>query len=220
MFFKNSEKTYNTDCIKNEIIRKITKSERTVVAHEISLLIDRLTYWYIERMNMACRELYVDGGDILDLANEDKKVLLDIFDQNNLFQRLNEEKTYESKLFICDDDFRRKILYGTLYNIISRTGKRYGAEYGLVFAKTYNFDLSIPMHYVSYENGITDKNLRKYVNTYIELGGPLETYVLPKYYDTKDRYDVEELRSIITYFNNSLSIKPYDVAVYAKNLKK
>lgn len=219
--FRTNEKAYDLAVIKEELIKKLIKEDKKLNKEELSNLIEETTNWHIRKMDYFKNELYKDES-LLNLALESKQLLLEMFDNNSLFQHLFVQKSYENKKFINDDQFRRKVLLATLYNVINKGNKQYGSEYGLVYSKTYNFDLTIPFRYVSYSNGMVDPELKKYIDVYSNLGGPIDTYFLPKYFesDKKDRYDIEFLSTILTYYRNQDNLNNINPSVYAKKFKK
>lgn len=206
-FISSTEKTYNLELKKEKQINELLKKDKSISKEEVEKIISIITAWSICRYSNASKELYKDSN-MLKLASEDKKLLLEIFNMNSLLGNLNKVlKEEEYQRFLNDDSYRRKIMYLSLLQIINQGGKTYGAEYGLVFAKTFNFDLATPMHYASYEDGMSDPKLKEYIDVYLKLGGSKDVYWLPSYYsdNKKNKYDMEELRYVMSF----LEIKQY-----------
>lgn len=206
-FISSIEKAYNLDIKKERKINEIIKKDKTLNKDEINKIISIISAWSICRYQNASKELY-NEFNMLKLASENIKLLLEIFNMNSLNANLKEVLSKgEYEKFIKDDAYRREILYLALLQIINQGGKTYGAEYGLVYAKTFNFDLSTPLHYASYDEGMNDPRLKEYINTYLKLGGSKNVYWLPSYYseNKKQKYNMEELKYVIDYF----SIKQY-----------
>ena len=206
-FISSVEKAYNLDIKKERKINEIIKKDKTLNKDEINKIISIISAWSICRYQNASKELY-NEFNMLKLASENIKLLLEIFNMNSLNANLKEVLSKdEYEKFIKDDAYRREILYLALLQIINQGGKTYGAEYGLVYAKTFNFDLSTPLHYASYDEGMNDPRLKEYINTYLKLGGSKNVYWLPSYYseNKKQKYNMEELKYVIDYF----SIKQY-----------
>lgn len=206
-FISSVEKAYNLDIKKERKINEIIKKDKTLKKDEINKIISIISAWSICRYQNASKELY-NEFNMLKLASENIKLLLEIFNMNSLNANLKEVLSNdEYEKFIKDDAYRREILYLALLQIINQGGKTYGAEYGLVYAKTFNFDLSTPLHYASYDEGMNDPRLKEYINTYLKLGGSKNVYWLPSYYseNKKQKYNMEELKYVIDYF----SIKQY-----------
>lgn len=195
------EKAYNLEVKKERKINKMLKSDKSLNEKVMEKIISIISAWSICKYNSETKELY-NENNMLKLASEDQKLLLKLFDNNGLLNYL--EKVLEKEEYAKlknEDNYRRDIMYLSLIQIIIRGGKTYGAEYGLIFAKTHNFDLAIPMHYASYEQGIKDPKLKEYIDTYLKLGGSKNVYWLPTYYseNKKNKYDMEELEYVINY---------------------
>lgn len=206
-FISATEKAYNLELRKKRYLNKIIKKDDTLNIDTIDKIISIITAWSICRYSNASKELYNDNN-LLKLANEEKKLLLEIFNMNSLLNNLKnvlDEQEYTK--FSNDDSYRRNIMFSSLFQIIIQGGKTYGAEYGLVFAKTFNFDLAIPMHYASYEQGMRDPKLKEFIEVYLKSGGSKDVYWLQSYYseDKKNKYNMEELEYVIKF----LEIKPY-----------
>lgn len=74
------------------------------------------------------------------------------------------------------EEIRRKMLECVMYRIIERGGKIIGPRRALLFAQEFGTDIDIPMMYgVDY----TDKNLKDFIDAYLNAGGhdDLECYV-------------------------------------------
>lgn len=202
MKFKSAtEKAYNLDLKKERKINKMLKSDKTLNKEVIEKIVSIISAWSICKYNNVTKELY-NENNMLKLASEDQKTLLKIFDKSSLLNNL--EKVLEKEEYIRftkNDTYRREIMFLSLIQIIIQGGKTYGAEYGLVFAKTHNFDLSTPMRYASYEEGIKDPKLKEFVDTYLKSGGSKNVYWLPTYYseNKKNKYNMEELEYVISY---------------------
>lgn len=206
-FISSTEKAYNLELKKEKQINELLKKDKSISKEEVEKIISIITAWSICRYSNASKELYKDSN-MLKLAREDKKLLLEIFNMNSLLGNLNKVlKMEEYQRFLDDDSYRRKIMYLSLLQIINQGGKTYGAEYGLVFAKTFNFDLATPMHYASYEDGMSDPKLKEYIDIYLKSGGSKDVYWLPSYYsdNKKNKYNMEELRYVMSF----LEIKQY-----------
>lgn len=206
-FISSTEKAYNLELKKEKQINELLKKDKSISKEEVEKIISIITAWSICRYSNASKELYKDSN-MLKLAREDKKLLLEIFNMNSLLGNLNKVlKEEEYQRFLDDDSYRRKIMYLSLLQIINQGGKTYGAEYGLVFAKTFNFDLATPMHYASYEDGMSDPKLKEYIDIYLKSGGSKDVYWLPSYYsdNKKNKYNMEELRYVMSF----LEIKQY-----------
>lgn len=206
-FISSTEKAYNLELKKEKQINELLKKDKSISKEEVEKIISIITAWSICRYSNASKELYKDSN-MLKLAREDKKLLLEIFNMNSLLGNLNKVlKEEEYQRFLNDDSYRRKIMYLSLLQIINQGGKTYGAEYGLVFAKTFNFDLATPMHYASYEDGMSDPKLKEYIDIYLKSGGSKDVYWLPSYYsdNKKNKYNMEELRYVMSF----LEIKQY-----------
>lgn len=200
-FISATEKAYNLEIRKARKINKMLKNDKKLDKEIIEKLVSIISAWSICKYNNASMKLYKENN-MLKLASEDQKLLLQIFDKNNLLNNLEkilEIKDYEK--LSNDDTYRRNIMYLSLLQMIIQGGKTYGAEYGLVFAKTHNFDLSTPMHYASYEKGMSDLRLKEYIDVYLKSGGSKNVYWLPKYYseDKKSKYNMEELEYVINF---------------------
>lgn len=210
--FKNSyEKAYNLDLKINNIIKDIKKNNSSLDEEELRRLIDGFTDWFMNQSNITSTNMYKEN-DMLKFALEKQEVLLQNFNMNLLLKYLKESSLEHYHNKIVDDDlFRRKILYCTLLNTIKVGGRYKGAEYGLVFSKTFGFDLSIPLHYASYDSRMDNKRLKEYIDTYIELGGSKHVYWLPNYFDNdkKSKYCMEELEYVISYIDNLSKDKSY-----------
>jgi len=210
MKFKSAtEKAYNLELRKERNLNCILKKNKTLNKEKIEKIVSIISAWSICRYNNASKELY-NEINMLKLANEEQKLLLQIFDKSHLFANL--EKVLEQdevKKFLSDDNYRREVMFLSLIQIIIQGGKTYGAEYGLVFAKTHNFDLGVPMHYASYECGMNDPKLKEYIDAYLKSGGSKDVYWLPKYYEEnkKNKYNMEELEYVINYLQLNDYIK-------------
>ncbi|MBE6159907.1 MAG: hypothetical protein E7157_02545 [Lactobacillales bacterium] len=200
-FISATEKAYNLELKKERKMNKMLKSDKSLNKETIEKIVSIISAWSICRYNNASKKLYKENN-LLKLASEEQKVLLQIFDKNSLFNNLEKVlEKYEYNKFKEDDNYRRSVMYLSLIQIIIQGGKTFGAEYGLVFAKTHNFDLATPMHYASYENGLTNPKLKEYIDVYLKSGGSKDVYWLPTYYseNKKDKYSMEELGYIIKY---------------------
>ena len=197
MRFRSSlEKSYNLTYKIQKNIKKLLKKQPELEEDKIYKLINDIVMWHINNFDQAADTLY--QGDLLKLARDNQKLLLDIFNMNNFLEKI---KNDYDKLYY--DNFskyniRRELFKNVLYKIIEDNPNGKGSEYGLLFAKAFNFDLSIPMRYASYEQGLFDPRFIEYVKTYKELGGT-NTYVLSDYYKKKNssKYNMEELNDVI-----------------------
>lgn len=198
MFRSSTEKAYNLELIIGRLKRNILKKDETVNDRHLDELINTIALYHKDRFERVPNMLYKDENkDLVDLAKEDEKTLTEIFNMNNLYQILKLHPNYTKERYKNDDDFRRKVMRIVLYEVIDQNGKGKGAEYGLIFAKIFNFDVSVPMHYASYD-GMFDPAFLKYYDTYLGIGGSPYTYWLPNYYDndSKSKYNLEDLSDL------------------------
>lgn len=208
--------TYDLDEKIEKQIRKIIKTYfkkkkkmEDKIEDKITLknMIDEIAENHIIKFDMYTNS-YSNENDLLEIASENKKFILDIFDMNKLIKILETVSTKEEiELFNNNDEFRREVLYTSLLEIIKIGGANKGSEYGLVFAKAFNFDISIPMTYASYDGSLNNPRLKEFINKYIELGGSKYVYWLPNYFskDIKNRFVMEELGDVINYIQYDLS---------------
>lgn len=200
-FFKSNEKAYNLDNKINKKIKNIVKKDNILNYDREKELIEYITNFYMK--NIDNYSTYY-GNDLLKLVDEDNKVLLDMFNMNNLLLNLKELlDNYEYDKFINDDNYRRNIMYATLLNIIKIGGPYKGSEYGLIYSKAFNFDYSTSMMYASYDSSMLNERFIEFLNKYISLGGSTNVYWLPNYFknDTKDKYIMEPLYEVVKYTN-------------------
>ena len=178
----------------------IEKNKNSINEYEnISILkrvVEEIANWHIWHTEVYSE--YLKKEQLLDLAYEDKKILLDVFDMNKLMAKLDIIMSEKIKdLFNKNDEFKRNVMYISMLRIIEIGGKDKGSEYALIFAKAFNFDYGVTMQYASYSGSMTDPRLIKFIETYLNLGGSTKVYWLPNYFDEKDRYNMEELEYII-----------------------
>lgn len=200
-FISATEKAYNLELRKERKLNSMIKKDKSLNKQTIEKIVSIISAWSICRYNNASKQLYKENN-LLKLAREEQKLLLQICDKSRLFNNLEKvlEKCEYNK-FKEDDTYRRDVMFLSLIQIIIQGGKTFGAEYGLLFAKTHNFDLATPMHYAAYEQGIKDPKLEEYIDVYLKSGGSKDVYWLPTYYseNKKDKYAMEELGYIINY---------------------
>lgn len=204
MFFKNSN---NLDVKKEKAIKKLIKEDSNLNEKNLNGLINFIAIYHTNQFKRIPEKLYHNQNkDLIDVSTESNDLLLQIFNMNELYKVLNENSNYEKQKFEYDDNFRRKIMNVALYEIISLNGKEKGSEYGLIFAKMFNFSLELPMQYASYD-GMYDERFIKYVDTYLGLGGSTTLYWLPNYFDNieKNKYDMEDLNEIVYKLKNYLN---------------
>lgn len=208
-FRSATERAYNLELKKERKINQMIKNDKSLDKEQLEKIISVISAWSICRYNNASKELY-NENNIIKLASEEQKILLQIVDKSNLLNNLGKVLEFdEYNKFKEDDIYRRDVMYLSLIQIIIQGGKTKGAEYGLVFAKTHNFDLAIPMHYASYEQGMKDPKLKEYIDTYLKSGGSKNVYWLPSYYseNKKNKYDMEELDYVINYLQLNEYVK-------------
>lgn len=178
--------------------KKLLKKDSKLSKSELDELINLVAYYHKNQFMHVPKELYkTNDKDLVDLAREDQKLLIEIFDNNNLYNLLDRHKNYAKEKFKNEDNFRRKVLELSLYEIIEQNGKGKGSEYGLLFAKIFNFDIALPMSYASYD-GIFDPKFVKFYSTYLDLNGSKNIYLFPNYYsgDPKSKYNMEDLSEL------------------------
>lgn len=219
--------TYDLDEKIEKEIRKIIKTYfkkkklmEDKIEDKITLknMIDEIEENHMTKLDMYTN-VYSNQSDLLDIANFSKKEILDIFDMNKLIKILETLATKEEmELFNKNDQFRRDVLYVSLLEMIKLGGANKGSEYGLIFAKAFNFDLSIPMTYASYDSSLNNPRLKEFIDKYIELGGNTQVYWLPNYFskNIKNRFVMEELNDVIDYIENYSDNKKS----YSKKLHK
>lgn len=202
----------------NKLLKKISKKylskKKTYIdkVKDISSLENIVTVIvnnHIRQLNIYVN-YYEKQKDLLEVANEDVKKLLDIFNMNNFVKEMDILFTDEIRqLFNNNDKFRRDLLYTSIFEIIKKGGANKGAEYALIFAKAFNFDYAIAMSYASYDSDVNNPRLEEFINKYLELGGSKDVYWLPNYFkkDDKTRFNMEELRDVIEYIDNNKSAK-------------
>ena len=215
MFKSRIEKNYNLELKIEELKKNLIKRDNVINKKHLDGLVNTISLYYKNQFKGVPNNLYQDEDkDFLNLAREDKTLLIELFDMNNLYQLLNFTPNYERNRFEKDYEFRRSVMNIALYETILENGKGKGAEYGLIFAKIFNLDLSIPMTYASYD-GMFDERFQKFYNTYKDLGGSLNTYWLPNYFDAegKEKYDMENLSELIPELE-------YTISKYKVNSKK
>lgn len=198
MFRSSVEKSYNLELIVERLKKNIMKKDSKLNKQQLDGLINTIVLYYKNQFEFVPSNLYKnENKSLVDLANEDESTLIELFDMNNLYALLNFNSNYEREKFKNNDDFRRQVMHVVLYETINRNGKEKGAEYGLIFAKIFNFDLTVPMHYASY-NGMFDERFLKFYDTYLGLGGTPYTYWLPNYFDNdrKSKYNMEDLSDL------------------------
>ena len=187
MFFKSAtEKIYNLENKKQKVIKNLIKEDNSLREDNLNELINLISIYHINKFKTLSQHLYNNKENLVDVAKESKELLLKIFNINNLYQLLKQNPSYENQRFEKDDEFRRKIMNASLYQVISIGGKEKGPEYGLIYAKMFNYSLGLPMQYASY-NGIYDERFIKYVDTYLGLGGSDKLYWLPNYFDSTEK---------------------------------
>ena len=198
MFKSITEKSYNLELVVKRLERHLAKKDTKINEKQLSGLVNTVAVYYKNKFKSIPEELYKgENKDLLDLAKEDENTLRELFEIGNLYQLLDLTSNYEKEKFKKDDDFRRQVMRIVLYETIEQNGKGAGAEYGLVFAKIFNFDLSIPMLYASYD-GMFDERFLKFYDTYLGIGGSPYAYWLPNYFDENNhsRYDMEDLSDL------------------------
>ena len=203
-FRTSNEKSYNLEYKIEKGIMNLIKADNKIDKKNLEQLVNKVAYHHIDQFTNVPKKLYPnDNKDLVDIAKEPQENLLKIFNIDRLYKSLNLNPNYVVKKFENNDEFRRKVMKISLYKIISSGGKNYGSEYGLIYAKTFNFLLDTPMRYVSYKDGILDERFIKYVDTYLELGGSPNVYWLKNYFsdNTKAKYDIEELGEVIKILN-------------------
>ncbi len=196
--------------IDNEVrkcCRKYIKCTNVVDEYmNISMLkgvIKNIAEWYMKNFDTLKEAL--NKEELVDLALEDKELLMKHINIYQLKAQLLISLTYEQKeLFVNNESFKRKMIYLSMLKIIELGGKDKGSEYALIFAKKYDLDYAPAMQYASYSGKITDERLKKFINIYLQLGGSKDVYWLPNYFKEKNRYDMEELEDVIR-INNELS---------------
>ena len=77
-FISSTEKTYNLELKKEKQINELLKKDKSISKEEVEKIISIITAWSICRYSNASKELYKDSN-MLKLASEDKKLLLEIF---------------------------------------------------------------------------------------------------------------------------------------------
>lgn len=207
MFFKSNEKFYNLDIKKEKLIKNLIKQDNRLNEKNLNGLVNMISIYHTNQFKNIPNQLYHNQDkDLIDVSKESRDLLLQIFNMNELYKILKESTNYEKQRFEQDDNFRRNIMLASLYDIISSNGKYRGAEYGLIFAKAFNYNISVPMQYASYD-GMFDERFIKYVDTYLGLGGTDKMYWLPSYFDMnkKNKYDMEELYKVIDIISSYLN---------------
>lgn len=198
MFFKNTnDKIYNLDNKKQKIIKNLIKEDIQLNDLSLNELINLVALYHNNKFRQIPAQLYDNNGDLIDVSKESKELLLEIFNIDELYKMIDENSNYEKEKFEKNDVFRRNIMNAALYQIIMLGGKEKGPEYGLIFAKMFNYDIEVPMQYASYD-GIYDVRFIKYVDTYLGLGGSNSIFWLPNYFseNKKDKYVMEPLYEI------------------------
>ncbi len=192
------DKVYDLDERIDKVIKAMIKHDKSLDSKKIKRIVSDMANWHIQKSDSAALSLYGEK-DMLKLVMEDKKMLLDIFDMNSYLTKLSNEITDDYYEKMLDDDFRRKIVKCSLFESIKLGGLNKGCEYGLVLARIFNFDLAIPMTYASYDNGVLDEGFNKCVDTYLQLGGSSNIYVLNSYFkgNRKDKYNMDDLNEDI-----------------------
>lgn len=208
--FKSINKTFDLDYkidykIKEIMKKYIKKDKNSIEEYEniaiIKSAINEIAKWNIFRLDLSKQLL--NKEDLLDLALDEKTLLLDMFNMNQLVERLNIIFTDEQKnLFEYNDQFKRDLMYCAMLRMIQMGGRYKGSEYALIFAKIFNYDYSIAMQYASYDGNSINPKFKKFIEIYLELGGSKNVYWLPNYFDKESRFIMEELESVI-YFNES-----------------
>jgi hypothetical protein len=199
-----------------KIIKTYLKKKKTMedkIEDKITLknIIDEIADNHMTKLDIYTN-FYSNQNDLLEIASKDNKFILDIFDMNNFIKILETIATSEEiDLFINNDQFRRNILYASLFKIIKDGGAYRGAEYGLLFAKAFNFDIAIPMTYASYDSSMSNPRLKEFIDKYFELGGSINTYWLPNYYSNniKNKYNMLELQEVVGFIDYLKDNKSY-----------
>lgn len=205
-FFKSIElKNYDLDTKINNKLKECNKymKEKKNNSPSIKMSVEEITNRHIR----FCNDMLVEKKDyeLIDLVSENQIDLLEKFNISSLINSFEKILTDEEiELFNYNNDFRRKILFSSLFNIIKIGGSEKGAEYALIFAKMFSFNYSIPMHYASYDGTVYNPKLKKFISKYLEIGGSEITYWLPNYFsdNNKIKYSCEELEKVIEIIND------------------
>lgn len=209
--FRNSEKTYNLSIIIERLKKALMKKYNNIDKQQLDGLVNTIAIYHKNQFKFIPNRLYQNQDkEFIDLALEDSQKLATFFNISNLYQLLKVNTNSIKQKYAQDDNFRREIMNIVLYEIIEQGGKDQGAEYGLVFAKTFNFNLAIPMHYATYD-GTYDYRFLKFYDVYKNIGGSLYVNILPNYYTKTDksRYytdDLSELAPELDYIINNYKV--------------
>lgn len=220
-FFRSTNKSFDLnykidnkvkEMYKNYFKKSKNNIDEYVCISTLNSCINEIAKWNIFRFDFSQQAL--NKEEIIDFTLEDQKTLLDLFNMNQLVERLkfmfDDEQT---NLFEYNDKFKRDLMYCAMLKMIQLGGRNKGSEYALIFAKMFNFDYATAMQYASYDGDQRNPRFRKFLNTYLELGGTDKVYWLPKYFDKEDRFVMEELEDVISFvetFYEVQKIKRFD----------
>jgi hypothetical protein len=190
---------YDLDKKIDNIIKRIKKEYfdnniNDYYSEKMKWMIKEISDWHTSKFYLYL--LMNNKKDLLSLIDYTNEELLTIFDMNELMQQLSigiDQKM--KKLLIENDKFKREMFGASLYQIIKDCGRYEGSEYGMIFAKMFNFSYSIPMLYASYDSKETNPRLAEFISKYLEIGGSINTYWMPYYFDND--YSLVELNEVI-----------------------
>lgn len=155
----------------------------------IETLVKTISIWFEIQFETEMKKYGVEKKRILDFMNLDIYRLLDIYNENELANTLN--KDINKKLFQKYEDdpkFKETIHKCVLYNLLS---KKKNIEYGLVFCKTFDLNLSLAMKYLP-SDSLQDEEL---IQKYVDNRGSIDIDFYPNYFNlnSKDKFYQENL---------------------------
>lgn len=98
---------------------------------------------------------------------------------------------------------KEEFLNCVMYNIIERGGNRIGPRRGLIFAREFKRDISVPM---KYGVDLSDPNLREFMDVYFRLGGSKDLECIKEYFlrNCDDyKFDTINLKELTRKINNT-----------------
>ena len=119
MFKSSIEKNYNLKLVIKRLKKTLMKNNNKLSELHLDGLVNTVALYHKTQFENVPYRLYKnDNKDLVDLAKEDEKVLTELFNLNNLYQLFKLNPDYAKEKFKTDDNFRRKVMYIALYEII------------------------------------------------------------------------------------------------------